>query len=82
MRRIVFEHFAAQHDDLRTLRNDAEGRTCGGVRGLGRQARSADGIGPRKAERKYVIVRSVPREPGGQFSQPRYARRLNCDGLK
>jgi hypothetical protein len=53
-----------------------------GVRARGRQSRSADGIAPREAKRKYIIVRSVAREQGGQFSQCQCARRREADIVK
>ena len=39
MRGIVLEHLAAEHDHLRTLRRDAQGRAQRGVDGLGRHPR-------------------------------------------
>ena len=62
VRGIVFEHFTAEHHDLRTLRRDAEGGAEGGVDRLG-HAGDAYGIGAREPELKRAVVGGIGGEP-------------------
>ena len=75
MRGIVFEHFAAEHDDLGALRRDAQSGAQGGVGGLGRHSREADGVGAREPELERPVVGGVRRDPIGEPSERQCAGR-------
>lgn len=69
MGRIVFEHVAADHDDLGSLRDHADRRAHRGVRGLARHLRAPNDGSPWQAQRKRTIVRRVARNQVRESSQ-------------
>ena len=66
---IVFDDVASDHDDLGSLRHDADRRAHRGVHGLARHVRAPHRKRPRQAKREGTIVRRVARNQVGESSQ-------------
>ena len=77
VRGIVFEDFAAEHDDLRALRGDAERRAERRVHRLGAHPRQTDRVGPGKAKLKGTVMRACnsPADARGGGAPARPAHR-------